>query len=92
MLHLPSLAHRQLRGDLILFFKVVNNYCSSDFKPCFKLATTTTTRGHEFELFKSFSRLKCWGDYFFNRVLNDWSSLPNYIVNAQSVNNFKTFN
>ena len=66
----------------------ISHYCfSSDFKPCFMLATTTT-RGHEFKLF---SRLKCRGEYCFNRVLNDWNSLPNYIViNAESVNGFKS--
>ena len=49
----------------------------------------TTTRGHEFKLFKSFSRLKCRADYFFNRILNDWNDLPDYVVNADSVKSFK---
>jgi len=36
------------------------------------------------------TRLKCRNDYFLNRVLNDWNSLPNYTVNAESVNSFKS--
>jgi len=88
-LQLPSLVHRWLRGDLILLFKVVNNYFSSDFDTCLTYANTST-RGHNFRLFKSFSRLKYRSDFFFNRVLNNWNSLPNYIVNAESVNSFKS--
>jgi len=32
-MQLPSLAHRRIRGDLILLFKVVSNYFSSDLTP-----------------------------------------------------------
>ena len=27
--------------------------------------------------------------YFFNRVINDWNNLPDSVVNASSLNDFK---
>ena len=30
-LQLPSLAHRRHRGDMILLYKIINNYFNSDF-------------------------------------------------------------
>ena len=89
LLQLPSLAHRRLRGNLILLYKILNNYFSSDFHNFFSY-TNTITRGQQFKLFKSFSRLKCRSDYFLNRILNDWNGLPDYVVNASSINYFKS--
>ena len=31
ILQLPSLAYRRLRGDMVLLYKILNNYFSSDF-------------------------------------------------------------
>ena len=89
LLQLSSLAQQRLRGDLILLYKILNNYFSSDFHNFFTY-TNTITRGHQFKLFKSFSGLKCRSDYFFNRILNDWNGLPDYVVNASSINCFKS--
>jgi len=89
LLQLPSLQYRRLRGDLILLYKILKGYFSSDFNNFFTYSNNIT-RGHQFKLFKSFSRLKCRSDYFFNRILNHWNSLPDYIVNSSSVNSFKS--
>ena len=29
-------------------------------------------------------------NYFFNKLINDWNNLPAIVVNANSVNNFKS--
>ena len=75
-----------------MLYKILNNYFSSDFHNFFTY-TNTISRGHQFELFKSFStisRLNFRSDYFFNRILNDWNGLPDYVVNASSINCFES--
>ena len=74
---------------MILLYKVLNNHFNSDFSSLYTYSTTNTTRGHQFKLFKYRSRLNCRSNYFFNRVINDWNNLPDTVVNASSVNNFK---
>ena len=64
ILQLPSLAYVCLRGDMILLYKILNNYFSSDFSALYTYPITTTTRGHQFKLFKHHSRLNCRSNYF----------------------------
>ena len=88
-LSLPSLSYRRHRGDLILLYKIINNYFNSDFTDLFTYSTSST-RGHQFKLFKPHTRLLCRSNYFFNRLINDWNRLPSAIVNANSINHFKS--
>ena len=46
-------------------------------------------RGHEFTL--EHKRLSCPAriNFFANRIVNNWNSLPNHVVNAGSLNIFK---
>ena len=53
---LPSLAHRSHRGDMILLYKITNNYFNSDFSTLYTYSNNTITRGHQFKLFKYHSR------------------------------------
>ena len=89
---LPSLLYRLQRGDLIFLYKILNNYFSSDFTnlSLYTYSTTTTTRGHQFKLFKQHSRLLCRSNYFMNRVINEWNSLPTSVVESSSINTFKS--
>ena len=48
ILKLPSLTYRRHIGDMILLYKVLNHF-NSDFS---SLYTYSTTRGHQFKLFK----------------------------------------
>ena len=41
-------------------------------------------------IFKSHTRLQCQCNFFSNRMINDWNNLPTDIVNAGSLNTFKT--
>jgi len=43
-------------------------------------------QGHQFKLFKEYSRLLCIDS---NRISNQWNSLPHYVVNSSSINTFK---
>ena len=38
-LHLPSLAYRRFRGDMILLYKILNNYFNSDFSMLYTVKT-----------------------------------------------------
>ena len=88
ILSLPSLLYRRQRGDLIFLYKILNNYFSSDFTNLYTYSTTTTRR-HQFKLFKQNSRLLCRSNYFMNRVINEWNSLPTSVVESSSINTFK---
>ena len=85
LLSLPSLQYRRLRGDLIFLYKVLNNYFNSDFSDLYTYSTITFTRRHQFKLFKNRARL-----LLFNRITDNWNSLPSYVVNSSSINTFKS--
>ena len=40
ILQLPSLAYRRFRGDMILLYKILNNYFSSDFSALYTYVYT----------------------------------------------------
>ena len=46
----------------------------------------STTRGHNYKIFKPHSQCLTRSIFFSNRVINDWNSLPTNIVNANSIN------
>ena len=48
------------------------------------------TRGHNHKLFKPRARLERRKHSFKHRIVNDWNILPNEVVEAQSVNSFKS--
>ena len=55
----------------------------------FKLKEGSRTRGHKAALVKKLCRLYMRKCSFSQRVINEWNKLPNYCVNASSVNMFK---
>ena len=70
-------------------FKLAKGLSKMDTKKFFVPSNSTTTRGHEYKLQKSRSRLDIRKHYFSQRVVDKWNSLPAAIVQAQSVNSFK---
>ena len=53
------------------------------------LSSTNFTRGHNFKLFKSRSKLLVGSNFFINCIINQWNSLPPSVINAQSISVFK---
>ena len=49
----------------------------------------STTRGHRYKVQKPRYHLKLRENVFGHRVVNDWNSLPDSVVAAESVNIFK---
>ena len=66
-----------------IYNKTTDNFLS------FRENMNMSLRGHEFTL--EHKRLSCPARiYFFaNRIVNNWNSLPNHVVNAGSLNIFK---
>ena len=88
-LNIPSLQHRRRRGDLIYLYQILKG--SYDIENhLFTPSTSTVTRGHTRKLFKHHTNSYTRSNFYSNRVINDWNSLPQSIVDSPSVNDFKT--
>lgn len=89
-LDLPTLAYRQLRGDIINVYKYLNGLYDVDTSKLFVLDTKNSgTRGHSLKLEKHRANLKRRSDFFSMRTVSVWNSLPEQIVLAPNLNSFK---
>ena len=88
-LDLYSLYCRRQRADLITIYKLLHNKIQIDSSYFFTLNTFTTTRGHDYKLYKTQTRLHLRQNFFSNRTVTLWNNLPNYIVAANDINQFK---
>ena len=88
-LQLPTLAHRtrRVRGDAIQTFKIVKGIddCVFDKKNCY----SSSTRGHNLKLKKARFRTTFCQHQFSRRVIDLWNNLPQHVVDARDVENFK---
>ena len=88
-LNIPTLKCRRLRGDMIEVFKIVNCIYDDSVAPQLPRVESSRTRGHYFKLNVNRCRYDLRKFSFCNRVVNLWNTLPDYVVNSVSVNNFK---
>ena len=90
ILDLHSLYYRRRRGDMIRTYQII--HADLDLQPddFFSPATYASTRGHAWKLRKEQARLRVRRDCFSVRVLNDWNALPPDVVQAKSLNQFKS--
>lgn len=89
-LDLPTLAYRRVRGDMIETYKILSRiYDGEVCGDLFTMSVDAGTRGHSKKLYKSRSRLDKRKYAFCNRVVNTWNSLPEEVVNAESVISFE---
>jgi ribonuclease P/MRP protein subunit RPP40 len=91
-MNLPSLAYRRLRGDAIETFKFLQgiymvNSCT--LLPLSEKTSGVTTRGHSMKLLKRDCKTAQRANILGFRIVNFWNSLPDEVVNADSVNAFK---
>ena len=86
---LTTLSDRRIRGDMIEVFKILKGFSKVKYSNWFKLTGNSRTRDHGFKLVKSRSRFDIRKNFFSQRVVNTWNSLPNEVVEAESVNAFK---
>ena len=89
---LPSLAYRRSRGDAIEAYKYLHEIYSvvdcSDLLPLHE-SSSLTTQGHSLKLAKRSSRTQLRQNFFSNRVIKLWNSLPEEVMTAPTVNCFK---
>ena len=88
-LKLPTLEYRRKRGDMIEVYKILNKFYDDNTIIRFNMAKTER-RGHGLKIYKErVLRLDIRKFFFKHRVVNDWNSLPEYVVTAESLNSFK---
>ena len=90
LLELPSVEERRVRGNLIEAFKLLKGIAKLDYSLFFKLSGDSTVRGHTYKIIKNSFRLDVRKNFFSNRVVDAWNELPQYVVDAETVNSFKT--
>ena len=86
---LTTLEQRRDRGDMLEVFKMVKGFNKINSSKMFTLSTIKNTRGHRYKLNKNRSRLEIRRNFFSQRIVNKWNSLPSGVVESDSVNSFK---
>ena len=81
---------RRRRGDLIETYKIITGKEKLSPSQFFHPSTVRyNTRGHSLKLTKQRSRLDLRWYFFSQRVINDWNSLPQHVVDVPTVSTFK---
>jgi len=86
---LTTLEARRNRGDMIEVFKTIRGFNKVDFTTFFNFSKNIRTRGHGYKLGKKRSHLEIRRNFFSNRVVNMWNTLPENTVGMNTVNSFK---
>ena len=89
LLKLPSLYYRRQRGDMIAVYQMLHGGMAVPVEKFLTRSTTSRTRGHEWKLCKPRSRTFIRRHSFGSRVVNPWNGLPQEVVSATSVTQFK---
>ena len=91
-LKLPNLAYRRIRGDMIEIYKLLHGKYDSNTSHIINLykyhnKLNEMTRGHNimWKIRHERSQLNLRKESFPNRAVNMWNFLPEYLVNAPSV-------
>ena len=74
---------------MIEAFKLLKCIANIDYSLFFKLSGNSKVRGHTYKIVKNSFRLNVRKNFFSNRVLDAWNELPQYVVDADTVNSFK---
>jgi len=74
LLSLPSLLYKQLRGDLIFLFKILNNYFTTDFTDLY-VYSRSVIRGHQFKFLRSTPGYCVDQITFLNRIKEQFTTL-----------------
>ena len=88
-LGLPSLYYHRRRGDMLAMYQIFNGGLDIQPDKFFTLAPSGT-RGHSMKLRKpqAMSRVRRWA--LAVRAINDWNGLPPSVIQASSLNQFKS--
>lgn len=93
-LKLPTLVYRRTRGDMIDTFKLItgkyDENCSLKLNRRSNMVLASETRGHRYKLVLNRCKYDLRKNYFANRIVPVWNSLPDIVVSAESINSFKS--
>jgi len=87
-LELPTLAYRRNRGDMIVTCKLLSGLYDEQVTLQLDMATIHT-RGNSRKLTVMRCRFDLRKYCFTNRIVNMWNSLPDNVILANNVNQFK---
>jgi len=89
-LKLPTSKYRRLHGNMIEVFKLVHNYYDLEAAVNLNFSTcSVTSRVNMYKLQKFNCHYNLRKYSFSSRVVNLWNSLPNDVVEVDSINIFK---
>ena len=88
-LRLPSLQYRRRRGDVILTYQIMHGLLDLPCDNFFQNATVGTTRGNTRKVAKPHAQSRIRKNHWSIRTINDWNSLPDSVITATSLNQFK---
>ena len=74
---------------MIEAFKLLKGIDNLDYSLFFKLSGDSKVRGHTYKIVKNSFRLDVRKHFFSNIVVDAWNELPQYVVDAETVNFFK---
>jgi len=87
-LKLPTLKYHRIRGDMIEIYKMLTGIYDRDSCIEFKFVTypSTDTRGNKLKIYQDHVHHNLRKYFFANRVIYIWNSLPDSVIETNSVN------
>jgi len=85
LLGIESLESRRIRADLLLCFKIVNNFVDLKFEDFLVYSLAQRTRGHSKKLNLPIRKTDIRAQNFSIRVIPYWNELPQSVVDSQTV-------
>jgi len=87
---LTTLETRRSRADMLEVFKIMKEFEGLKEENFFERRREMGFRGHQYTLFKKRFRTNLGKFSFGNRVVNNWNNLPENVVLAGTINEFKS--
>ncbi|CAH8434428.1 unnamed protein product [Schistosoma intercalatum] len=88
-LNLFPLSYRRTRGDLITVYKLLSDKFAPNMPSFFLSSKTENLRGHSKKVHKPRTNYLSADYRLSHRIINEWNSLPQHVVEAPSVDSFK---